>query len=554
MTWVHHGELVPVFEPHIPNSGHHDIYSETVGEDQDDGDDLPTMLEEVCRGFAMDDEGDELPTTFESVDGRNFDKLFEDAQRKLYPKCTRFTVLSFIIKMLHIKVYNKWSNKSFDMVMKVFKDTLPACDETVPWTIYGAKRFLRDLGLGYVPIHACRYDCALFWKEHAHLHNCPKCEEPRYKLDNGKGKKIPHKILRYFPLTPRLKRLYMSKKTATDMRWHKEKRVDDGILRHPADAEAWKDFDRQHPMFAMDPRNVRLGLATDGFNPFGNMSTSYSMWPVILMPYNLPPWKCMKEPFSMMSLLIPRRSAPGRDIDVYLRPLIEELKELWGDGVRTYDAKNEESFRMHAALMWTINDFPAYGNMSGWTTKGYLACPTCNEDASSQRLTSKIGYIGARRFLLENHRWRRSKLFNGQSEVRCRPLELSREQILDQIETGTYKPFGKHPNNRKRQRDENPVLNWAKRSIMFELPYWKTLKLRHNLDVMHIEKNICDNLMGTLLNVDGKNKDTEKARIDLANLKIRKELHLQSRGDGSFVKPPAVYTLSTKERQGFGAF
>ena len=176
------------------------------------------MLEEVCRGFAMDDEGDELPATFESVDGRNFDKLFEDAQRKLYPECTRFTVLPFIIKMLHIKVYNKWSNKSFDMVMTVFKDTLPECDETVPWTIYAAKRFLHDLGLGYVPIHACRYDCALFWKEHAHLHNCPKCEEPRYKLDNGKGKKIPHKILRYFPLTPRLKRLYMSKKIATDMR------------------------------------------------------------------------------------------------------------------------------------------------------------------------------------------------------------------------------------------------------------------------------------------------------------------------------------------------
>ncbi|XP_028067200.1 uncharacterized protein LOC114270011 [Camellia sinensis] len=147
-----------------------------------------------------------------------------------------------------------------------------------------------------------------------------------------------------------------------------------------------------------------------------------------------------------------------------------------------------------------------------------------------------------------------SKLFNGQNEVRCRPVEFLGEQILEQIETGTYKPFGKHPNNRKRQRDENPVFNWTKRSIMFELPYWKTLKLRHNLDVMYIEKNICDNLMGTLLNVDGKNKDTEKAWIDLENLKIRKELHLQRRGDGSFVMPPAVYTLSTKERQGFCAF
>ncbi|GMP66351.1 hypothetical protein CsSME_00026743 [Camellia sinensis var. sinensis] len=57
----------------------------------------------------------------------------------------------------------------------------------------------------------------------------------RYKINRGRGKKIPHKVLRYFPLTPRLKRLYMSRKTAEDMRWHKEKRIDDG------------EFDVQHP-------------------------------------------------------------------------------------------------------------------------------------------------------------------------------------------------------------------------------------------------------------------------------------------------------------------
>ncbi|CAL5403721.1 unnamed protein product [Camellia sinensis] len=89
---------------------------------------------------------------------------------------------------------------------------------------------------------------------------------------------------------------------------------------------------------------------------------------------------------------------------------------------------------------------------------------------------------------------------------------------------------------------------------MFDLPYWKTLKLRHNLDVMHIEKNICDNVVGTLLSVDGKNKDTDKARLDLEDMKIRKELHLKRRSNGSFEKPPALYTLSVKEREGFCDF
>ncbi|XP_028066963.1 uncharacterized protein LOC114269797 [Camellia sinensis] len=162
--------------------------------------------------------------------------------------------------------------------------------------------------------------------------------------------------------------------------------------------------------------------------------------------------------------------------------------------------------------------------------------------------------MGARRHLPENHTWRTSKLFNGQTEHRSKPLELSGDQILEQIDSGTYKPYGKHPQNRKRQRNEHQNLNWSKRSIMFDLPYWKTLKLRHNLDVMHIEKNICDNVVGTLLSVDGKNKDTDKARLDLEDMKIRKELHLKRRSNGSFEKPPALFTLSVKEREGFCDF
>ncbi|KAL7208519.1 hypothetical protein ACSBR1_030291 [Camellia fascicularis] len=383
-TWVHHGEHAPMFRDHPSMRNDHSETNEPgMTDNHENVDELPTMLDEIYMSGLMDDNIDEERTSSERHNLLKFMKLFDDAQRKVYPDCEKFSILSFVITMLHLKVYNKWSNKSFDMVMQVFKDILPNCDETIPWTLYEAKKFLRELGVGYEAIHACKNDCTLVWKDNATLENCPTCTECRYKLNDKTGKKIPHKILRYFPLTPRLKRLYMSKKTAAFMRWHKDKRVDDGVLRHPADGEAWKDFDRLHPTFSADPRNVRLGLATDGFNPFGNMSTSYSMWPVILMPYNLPPWKCMKDPFVMLSLLIPGRSAPGRDIDIYLQPLVEELTTLWEHGVQTYDASNGQIFTMHAAVMWTINDFPAYGSLSGWSTKGYLACHNCNLDASS---------------------------------------------------------------------------------------------------------------------------------------------------------------------------
>ena len=104
---------------------------------------------------------------------------------------------------------------------------------------------------------------------------------------------------------------------------------------------------------------MRLGLASDGFNPFGNMSTLYSIWLVVLMPYNLPPLRCMKDPYMI---------------------LVDDLKELWNERIKTYDASTQHSFKLHAPLLWTINDFPAYANLSGWSTKGKLACPIRNEN------------------------------------------------------------------------------------------------------------------------------------------------------------------------------
>ena len=55
-----------------------------------------------------------------------------------------------------------------------------------------------------------------------------------------------------------------------------------------------------------------------------------------------------------------------------MRPLIDELKQLWETGVETRDAYNGTVFSMRAAVLSTINDFPAYALMSGWSTKGYM--------------------------------------------------------------------------------------------------------------------------------------------------------------------------------------
>ena len=604
-TWFYHGEPSSSNNRGNSHSNEGDRSGSDLYEEDEEYDGVNDMLFDLGQQFYQADNNNMSDSNNTSIGGvpEYLEALMMGAQTELYPGCKKISRISFIIQLLHIKVYCGASNKLIDMILRLMKLSYPDGD-TLPSSYYEVKKILRDLGLGYECIHACKNDYALFWKENQNLEACPTCGTSRWKVNDGIGKKIPQKILRYFPLKPRLQRLFMSQKTSKKMVWHKEKRIDDEYMRHPADSLAWKDFDSEFPWFANDPRNVRLALAADGFNPFGNLSTTYSMWPVLLAPLNLPPWDCMKQPFFMLSLLIPGKNSPGKDIDVYLQPLIEELKELWvqgvetfdvstkknfqmhvvvlwtindfpahGDlsgwstkgymadslawkdfdsefpwfandprnvrlalaadgfnpfgnlsttysmwpvllaplnlppwdcmkqpffmlsllipgknspgkdidvylqplieelkelwvqGVETFDVSTKKNFQMHVAVLWTINDFPAYGDLSGWSTKGYMACPVCNDQTYSQGLRNKVCYMGHRRFLPKDHPWRRSRKFNGKREDGEAPRELTGEDVLIQLERLQGLTLGKH-GNRKRKRNPEE-LNWTKRSIFF---------------------------------------------------------------------------------------
>ncbi|XP_016199616.1 uncharacterized protein LOC107640621 [Arachis ipaensis] len=290
------------------------------------------------------------------------------------------------------------------------------------------------------------------------------------------------------------------------MSWHHNERVKDGSLRHPADGESWKAFDSRHEDFSKEPHNVRLGLAIDGFNLFQTLSSTHSTWPIVLM---------------------------GNNIDVFLQPLIEELKELWELGVETYDSKENKTFNMRACLLWIINNFPTYAMLSGWSTKGKLACPCCNDETSSIYLkhSHKTIYMDHRMFLPMNHPWRHNKRsFNGKTELRAPPQLLDRTTVF-YILQGIDNSFGK-----KQRRSKNGILNWKKWSVFFDLPYWKFNMFRHNLNVMHIEKNIVDSIIGTLLDIFGKTKDHAAARFDLKDMGIRKNLQPRYMSDGKRTK------------------
>ncbi|KAK2450204.1 hypothetical protein QL285_009334 [Trifolium repens] len=89
--------------------------------------------------------------------------------------------------------------------------------------------------------------------------------------------------------------------------------------------------------------------------------------------------------------------------------------------------------------------------------------------------------------------------------------------------------------------------NCKKRSVFFDLPYWSSLDVRHCIDVMHVEKNVCDSVVGTLLNIPRKTEDSANARLDMDLMGVRPELLPQTINNKTYL-PPACYTLSKNEK------
>ena len=354
----------------------------------------------------------------------------------------------------------------------------------------------------------------------------------------------------YFPLTPRLQRLYASKVTAPNMTWHDEHEQIEDKMCHPSDGEAWKHFNHIHPEFPSEARNVWLGLCTDGFQPFGQSGAQYSSWPVIVTPYNLPPWMCMKEQYMFLTVIVPGPKNPKQRLDVYLQPLIAELSTLWDVGVETYDAHKKQNFQMKAALMWTISDFPAYSMLSGWSTAGNKACPYCMDDSQAFRLQNggkSTWFDCHRRFLSQGHIDRKNKkdFISNRVEMLPPPSILSGEEVFSQIEQIGLKKvteLGGEEHNVSLCK----TCGWKKRSIFWDLPYWKTNLIRHNLDVMHIEKNVFENVFDTVMGVEGKSKDNAKARADLKLLCRQRELE---KDEQTGMYPKAKYTLDKAQRK-----
>src|SRR5438128_10725145 len=197
-------------------------------------------------------------------------------------------------------------------------------------------------------------------------------------------------------------------------------------------------------------------------------------------------------------------------------------------------------------------------------------CLVCLGDTQYVYLfgSKKLVYMRSQRFLPPSHRYRKmSKEFDGTEKKGRAPKHLDGKLVLELVKNikvvfGKKVPKGKE-NTKKRKKTteiddqtkktghhEEDATGFKMLSIFFKyLPYWKDLDIRHAIAVMHVEKNVCDSILGILLDIKGKTKEGLKSRKDFVDLNIRHELHPEERANGRYHLPTASYNLTTDEKK-----
>ena len=444
------------------------------------------VLEALDRGDALHEEADGggQPHVENEEDVDDLDGLYRAATTPLYLGSKMSVVSATIIIMNMCSVF-RVSNTFTDELFRILSGDLLPLFNKLPKTHCAARKNIRRLGLHYNNIHACPNGCILYEEEYAKYDRCPKCTQRRW-LDGTNN--IPARVVRHFPLIPRLKRMWRSSEIARLLRGHTKHVSDDGIMRSVIDSPAWKHIntDVAFGNFGHDERNMRLALALDGVNPFKLSNINWSTWPVLMLIYNFEPWFVTKKFFISLCILISGKKSPSAsNIDVFIRPLLKELQELW-HGVHALDfsqPQGNRGFTLRAVLMWTISDFPAYGLISGLTCKGYKGCPCCGPDTDARMAKtgdllpnrsirgSKIVYGGIRRYLPRNHPYCRNRRFNGLQEHRARPRLLTGQDIIRYAAwRESYLQLGGRENG---PNDPVHVTGVKRLSGLYELPYWQ---------------------------------------------------------------------------------
>lgn len=172
------------------------------------------------------------------------------------------------------------------------------------------------------------------------------------------------------------------------------------------------------------------------------------------------------------------KSVTGDHMDTYLQPLVDELNILWDTGVRTHDAdryNDEATFTLHAILLWTTHDLPAYGCVAGCVTKGYRGCPICGHGTISRRsaaLKKNVYDKQHRRWLPPEHPYRLGIVggYAGPPEHRGPPPMRTAADVL---QWGHLREEFLRAGGTPKSADPAQIYGIKRVPSLYQLPYWK---------------------------------------------------------------------------------
>jgi hypothetical protein len=163
---------------------------------------------------------------------------------------------------------------------------------------------MKENEMDYQAINACPNDHIIYYGQYALEEEFPQCQISRYRTDKA-SKKVSCKVLHYILIIPHFQRLFRCQSIEQFMDFHAKNRSRDDVLRMPVDGSALNYIEEKWPIFKEEPPNVRLSLAVDGVNPFGELRSTYSVWHIFVINNNLPPWMLIKREHTMFSMIFP---------------------------------------------------------------------------------------------------------------------------------------------------------------------------------------------------------------------------------------------------------
>ncbi|GJT87252.1 putative reverse transcriptase domain-containing protein [Tanacetum coccineum] len=176
-----------------------------------------------------------------------------------------------------------------------------------------------------------------------------------------------------------------------------------------------------------------------------------------------------------------------------------------------------------------INDYPALGTLCGFPYSGFKGCVVRGKDTHCVRLSA-------------------SSNVEKENEQTIRPQKTKK---IREAEVERFKSRKRETTEEEGSLNQVNEAYWKKFNIWYrKLKYWRHNSVPHCIDFMHVEKNVYESLVGTLINVPRKTKHGMNARLDLAELGIKPELFARKEEDKTTL-PPAGYTLTNAEKDIF---